>query len=65
MEFDFEMRRILLGLTSIVNQGPSQNLPPLIYQRLPTIVNSIVNLTSQVHEDRMKALRVKERDNNV
>lgn len=65
MYYDFEMRRLLLGLTSIVNQAPTQNLPPLIYQRLPTIVNCISNLSTQVHEERMKVLRAKERDNNV
>lgn len=65
MYFDFEMRRLLLGLTSIVNQAPSQNLPPLIFQRLPTIVSCVSNLSTQVHEERMKVLRAKERDNNV
>ena len=65
MYCDFEMRRVLLGLTSIVSQAPSQNLPDLIFQRLPSILNCISNLSSKVHEDRMRQLRAKERDNNV
>jgi hypothetical protein len=31
MYYDFEMRRVLLGLTSIVGLSPSNNLPELIF----------------------------------
>ena len=37
LSLDFELRRVIFGLTSIVNTDP-QTLPEVVSQRLPDIV---------------------------
>lgn len=51
---DFEVRRILLGLTSIVT---ATNLPGVVSEKLPDIMNQIALLTSKMNSERQKSLK--------
>ena len=51
---DFEVRRILLGLTAIVT---APNLPQVVSEKLPDIMNQISLLTYKMSSERQKSLK--------
>ena len=59
---DFEVRRFIFGLTSVVNTDP-QNLPELVRDRLPDMVQWIAKLCGIREEQRVKSLKEKEKEN--
>lgn len=61
LAFDFEMRRVIFGLTAIINADP-QGLPQMVSARLPDIVQWLAQLASQMQEERLQKLRVKEKE---
>lgn len=53
VKHDFEMRRLIFGLTSIISTPPAQ-MPALVAQRLPDITKQLVVLTLKMREERLK-----------
>jgi hypothetical protein len=62
LSLDFELRRAIFGLTSIVNTEPHQ-MPGPVTERLPDIVQWIAQLCMQMHDIRDRQVRLKEREN--
>lgn len=56
---EFEIRRVLFGITSML-QCDRQFMPPLVQERLPSITQWIVKLTSTCYDKRMKNLEKNE-----
>lgn len=54
-KYDFELRRVIFGLTAIVKTSP-QAIPAIVAQRLPEIVRQIALLSLKMREERMKIL---------
>jgi hypothetical protein len=57
---DFELRRVIFGLSSIVTTAP-QNLPPVVAQRLPDLTKWLAYLSMQVRDQRMEVLKDNEK----
>ena len=55
MKFDFELRRLIFGLSSIIST-PAAAIPALVAQRLPDITKELVNLSLKMREERKKIL---------
>ena len=59
-KLEFEIRRILWGLLSILKTPPA-NIPQMVQQQLPEITKQIGGLAFRVHKDRMKNLERNEK----
>lgn len=57
---DFEFRRVIFGLTSIVNTPP-QGLPPIVNERIPELVKQLAYLTHKCREQRLEILKDNEK----
>jgi hypothetical protein len=55
MKHDFELRRVIFGLTAIISTPP-QLLPAVVSQRLPDITKQLAGLTLKMRDERMKVL---------
>ena len=55
-KYDFEFRRVIFGLTSVVNTPP-QNLPGIVAERLPDLVKSIAMISLKMREKRLEILK--------
>lgn len=64
LHHEFELRRVIFGLTAIVNTDPS-TLPDLVRDRLPDIVQWLAKLCGQMQEERMRMVREKEKENGA
>lgn len=51
---DFEIRRIILGLTAIIQ---SQPLPGLVDQKIPDVMNQLTLLAVKMNNERQKILK--------
>lgn len=52
---DFELRRLIFGLTAIV-ATPLQAMPAVVSQRLPDIARELASLCERMREERVKVL---------
>lgn len=64
LRHEFELRRVLFGLTALVNTDPTV-LPELVRERLPDIVQWMAKLSDLMLEERVKLVREKERENGM
>lgn len=55
---DFELRRIIFGLVNIF--GCNQ-LPDLVNQKLPDVMNQIALLASKMHSERLETMKDNEK----
>lgn len=55
MKHDFELRRMIFGLTAIISTPP-QALPAIVSQRLPDIAKQLSILTLKMRDERKKVL---------
>ena len=55
MKHDFELRRMIFGLTAIISTPP-QAFPPIVSQRLPDITKQLAVLAIKMKDERMKVL---------
>ena len=55
MKHDFELRRMIFGLTAIISTPP-QALPAIVSQRLPDIAKQLSILTHKMRDERKKVL---------
>lgn len=55
-KYEFEHRRVIFGLTAIVNTPP-QNMPALVNDRLPEIVKQMAMLSLKMRDIRVEVLR--------
>ena len=55
MKHDFELRRMIFGLTAIISTPP-QGLPAIVSQRLPDITKQLSILTLKMRDERKKVL---------
>ena len=53
---DFELRRIIFGLSSILKTQET-HLPQFIYQKLPDLIVQLSMLCEKVHSGRVKQLK--------
>jgi hypothetical protein len=51
---DFEIRRIILGLTAIIQTQP---LPPVVDEKLPDVMNQLTLLAVKMNGERHKNLK--------
>ena len=56
LKHDFELRRVIFGLSCVVNTPP-QNLPALVAERLPDIVKSLAMLSMKMRQQRLDVLK--------
>ncbi|CDW76775.1 UNKNOWN [Stylonychia lemnae] len=56
MKHDFELRRVIFGLTSILCTEPSL-LPALVGQRIPEIMKQLAQLSLKMREQRLEVLK--------
>lgn len=54
---DFEIRRVILGLTAIIQTQP---LPNLVNEKLPDVMNQLGLLSIKMNSERLKVLRENE-----
>ncbi len=57
---DFEFRRVIFGVSCIVNTPP-QHLPPIVNERMPDIVKQLAFLSLKMREYRVKILEDNEK----
>lgn len=57
---EFEIRRILFGLLSIL-KTPGASIPQIVQQQLPEIVKQMAGLAHRVHKERLKNLEANEK----
>ena len=57
---EFEIRRILFGLLSIL-KTPGASIPQMVQQHLPEIVKQMSGLAHRVHKERLKNLETNEK----
>jgi hypothetical protein len=62
MTLDFEMRRIIFGLASLVKNDNHSLLPQMIYDQLPLIFKWIAFLSNKMLESRSQDLKSKEKN---
>ena len=55
---DFEIRRVIFGLTSIIKTSP---LPELVNQKLPDIMNQLTLLCAKMSSERLEVLKDNEK----
>ena len=53
LSHDFELRRVIFGLTALVNTDPA-HLPDLVRDRLPDIVQQLAKLCGKMQEERLR-----------
>jgi hypothetical protein len=53
---DFELRRVIFGLTAILRTNP-QALPAIVTERLPELTRQLALLSLAMREERMKILK--------
>jgi hypothetical protein len=51
---DFEIRRVILGLTSIIQTQP---LPNVVQEKLPDVMNQLGLLSIKMNGERLKVLK--------
>ncbi len=56
LKFDFELRRVIFGLTSIISAN-ANSLPAIVTQRLPDIFKQLAALSLKMKDQRMKILK--------
>ena len=56
LKHEFELRRVIFGLTSIICTDP-QNLPAIVSQRLPDIMKQLAMLSLKMREQRLEVLK--------
>lgn len=59
-KLEFEIRRIIFGLLSIL-KTPGSSIPPIVQQQLPQITKQLAALANQCHSERMKTLEENEK----
>ena len=59
-KLEFEIRRILFGLLSIL-KTPADRVPGLVQQQLPQIMQQIGELANRVYGERLKCLEENEK----
>ena len=59
-KLEFEIRRILFGLLSII-KTPAASIPQMVQSQLPEITKQIGGLAFRVHKERMKNLEKNEK----
>jgi len=64
LHHEFELRRVIFGLTAIVNTDPS-TLPELVRDRLPDIVCWLAKLCDLMEGERLRNVKEKERENGT
>ena len=52
---DFELRRVIFGFSAILKMNPQQ-IPQLVFQRLPDIIKHLAYLCMKMNEERLKIL---------
>lgn len=53
---DFELRRVIFGLTAIL-RTPPQNLPQVVLERIPELTRQLALLSIKMKEERLEILR--------
>lgn len=59
-KLEFEIRRIVFGLLSIL-KTPGASIPPVVQQQLPQITKQLGDLARQIHSERIKTLEDNEK----
>lgn len=52
---DFEIRKVIFGLTAIIN-APQDSLPAMLNEKLPLIMNNLAFFAIKIHHIRLKDL---------